>query len=104
MSSRLRGGFFAAAGQERFRQPPRASRCRRRGVKYRSNRASVNQRKGSRASAIDSASSTATRGGIASQGITPGLVRLAVGCEDPDDLLADLAQALACVAEMAGVG
>ena len=38
------------------------------------------------------------------QGITPGLVRLAVGCEDPDDLLADLAQALACVAEMAGVG
>ena len=35
------------------------------------------------------------------QGITPGLVRLAVGCEDPDDLLADLAQALACVAEMA---
>ncbi len=33
------------------------------------------------------------------QGITPGLVRLAVGCEDPDDLLADLAQALACVAE-----
>jgi methionine-gamma-lyase len=38
------------------------------------------------------------------QGITPGLVRLAVGCEDPDDLLADLAQALACVTEMAGVG
>ncbi|MNC97626.1 Methionine gamma-lyase [compost metagenome] len=37
------------------------------------------------------------------QGITPGLVRLAVGCEDPDDLLADLEQALACVAEMAGV-
>ena len=37
------------------------------------------------------------------QGITPGLVRLAVGCEDPDDLIADLAQALACVAEMAGV-
>ena len=35
-------------------------------------------------------------------GITPGLVRLAVGCEDPDDLLADLAQAFACVAEMAG--
>jgi methionine-gamma-lyase len=33
------------------------------------------------------------------QGITPGLVRLAVGCEDPDDLLADLTQALACVAE-----
>jgi len=37
------------------------------------------------------------------QGITPGLVRLAVGCEDPDDLLADLAQALTCVAEMASV-
>jgi methionine-gamma-lyase len=33
------------------------------------------------------------------EGITPGLVRLAVGCEDVDDLLADLAQALACVAE-----
>jgi len=32
------------------------------------------------------------------QGITPGLVRLAVGCEDVDDLLADLAQALDCVA------
>lgn len=29
------------------------------------------------------------------QGITPGLVRLAVGCEDFDDLHADLAQALA---------
>ncbi len=35
------------------------------------------------------------------QGITPGLVRLAVGCEDVDDLLADLAQALASVAGMA---
>jgi methionine-gamma-lyase len=31
------------------------------------------------------------------QGITPGLVRLSVGCEDLDDLLADLAQALANV-------
>lgn len=31
------------------------------------------------------------------EGITPGLVRLAVGCEDLDDLLADLVQALACV-------
>jgi methionine-gamma-lyase len=29
------------------------------------------------------------------QGITPGLVRLAVGCEDVDDLLVDLDQALA---------
>jgi len=29
------------------------------------------------------------------QGITPGLVRLAVGCEDVEDLLADLEQALA---------
>jgi cystathionine beta-lyase/cystathionine gamma-synthase len=27
-------------------------------------------------------------------GITDGLVRLAVGCEDPDELEADLAQAL----------
>jgi methionine-gamma-lyase len=33
------------------------------------------------------------------QGITPGLVRLAVGCEDVDDLLADLTQALAMVTE-----
>ena len=32
------------------------------------------------------------------QGITPGLVRLAAGCEDLDDLLADLSQALALVA------
>jgi len=32
------------------------------------------------------------------QGITAGLVRLSAGCEDLDDLLADLAQALACVA------
>lgn len=32
------------------------------------------------------------------EGITAGLVRLAVGCEDPDDLLADLAQALEIVA------
>ena len=31
------------------------------------------------------------------QGITPGLVRLAVGCEDVDDLRADLEQALALV-------
>ncbi|MDP9190075.1 MAG: aminotransferase class I/II-fold pyridoxal phosphate-dependent enzyme [Acidobacteriota bacterium] len=33
------------------------------------------------------------------QGITPGLVRLAVGCENLDDLFADLAQALAVVGE-----
>jgi len=32
------------------------------------------------------------------QGITPGLVRLAVGCEDVEDLRADLEQALAAVA------
>src|SRR5206468_767097 len=32
------------------------------------------------------------------QGITPGLVRLSVGCEDLVDLKADLAQALANVA------
>ena len=32
------------------------------------------------------------------EGITAGLVRLAVGCEDVDDLLADLAQALEAVA------
>ena len=31
------------------------------------------------------------------QGITPGLVRLAVGCEDVDDLRADLEQALGVV-------
>ncbi len=31
------------------------------------------------------------------QGITPGLVRLAVGCEDVEDLLADLAQAFSRV-------
>lgn len=37
------------------------------------------------------------------QGITPGLVRLSVGCEDLDDLFADLVQALAMVAEMASV-
>jgi methionine-gamma-lyase len=30
-------------------------------------------------------------------GITPGLVRLSVGVEDPDDLKADLARALAAV-------
>lgn len=33
------------------------------------------------------------------QGITPGLIRLSVGCEDLDDLRADLAQALAMVSE-----
>lgn len=31
------------------------------------------------------------------QGITPGLVRLSVGCEDLDDLLADLMQAFAAI-------
>ncbi|HUP48971.1 MAG TPA: PLP-dependent transferase [Thermoanaerobaculia bacterium] len=31
------------------------------------------------------------------EGVTPGLVRLAVGCEDLDDLRADLAQALHAV-------
>lgn len=36
------------------------------------------------------------------QGITAGLVRLAAGCEDLDDLLADLAQALAHVTAAAG--
>ncbi len=36
------------------------------------------------------------------QGITPGLVRLAVGCEDLEDLRADLEQALAHVAAGAG--
>ncbi len=36
------------------------------------------------------------------QGITPGLVRLAVGCEDVEDLRADLEQALAVVAAGAG--
>jgi O-succinylhomoserine sulfhydrylase len=30
----------------------------------------------------------------AALGITPGLVRLSVGLEDPDDLIADLRQAL----------
>jgi methionine-gamma-lyase len=34
----------------------------------------------------------------AKQGITPGLVRLAVGCEDVEDLRADLEQAFAAVA------
>lgn len=38
------------------------------------------------------------------QGITPGLVRLSVGCEDVDDLLADLAQALANVRESVSCG
>ncbi|MCB1009818.1 MAG: PLP-dependent transferase, partial [Acidobacteria bacterium] len=32
------------------------------------------------------------------QGITPGLVRLAVGCEELDDLRADLADAFARLA------
>jgi methionine-gamma-lyase len=32
------------------------------------------------------------------QGITPGLVRLAVGCEDLDDIRIDLENALAAVA------
>ena len=35
------------------------------------------------------------------QGITPGLVRLSVGCEDVEDLRADLAQALAVAKEVA---
>ena len=34
----------------------------------------------------------------ARQGITPGLVRLAVGCEDLEDIQADLSRALDCVA------
>ena len=33
------------------------------------------------------------------EGVTPGLVRLSVGCEDVDDLRADLAQALEAVHE-----
>jgi len=37
------------------------------------------------------------------QGITAGLVRLSAGCEDLDDLVADLAQALACVSAAAVV-
>jgi O-acetylhomoserine (thiol)-lyase len=37
-------------------------------------------------------------------GITPGLVRLAVGIEHPDDLIADLEQALAKVAAAEPVG
>ncbi len=37
------------------------------------------------------------------QGITPGLVRLAVGCEDLEDLRLDLEQALAAVATRAAV-
>ena len=32
-----------------------------------------------------------------SLGITPGLIRLSVGLEDPDDLIADLAQAMAAI-------
>jgi methionine-gamma-lyase len=35
------------------------------------------------------------------QGITPGLVRLSVGCEDLDDLLADLSAALSAVVQAA---
>jgi cystathionine beta-lyase/cystathionine gamma-synthase len=31
------------------------------------------------------------------EGVTPGLVRLSVGCEDLDDIRADLAQALDAV-------
>jgi methionine-gamma-lyase len=38
------------------------------------------------------------------EGITPGLVRLAVGCEDVDDLRDDLEQALAAIAEPALAG
>jgi cystathionine beta-lyase/cystathionine gamma-synthase len=30
-------------------------------------------------------------------GIAPGCVRLSVGIEDPEDLIADLAQALSCI-------
>ena len=37
------------------------------------------------------------------QGITPGLVRLAVGCEDIEDIRIDLENALAAVAVTAGV-
>lgn len=37
------------------------------------------------------------------QGITPGLVRLSAGCEDLDDLLADLAQAMTAVATATAV-
>ena len=32
---------------------------------------------------------------LAGAGITPGLIRLSVGCEDLSDILADLEQALA---------
>lgn len=38
------------------------------------------------------------------QGITPGLVRLAAGCEDLDDMLADLSQALDRVGDVVAVG
>jgi methionine-gamma-lyase len=38
------------------------------------------------------------------EGITPGLIRLSVGCEDLDDLRADLAQALAMVSERRACG
>ena len=37
------------------------------------------------------------------EGVTPGLVRLSVGCEDVDDLRADLAQALDVVKATVGV-
>jgi methionine-gamma-lyase len=37
------------------------------------------------------------------EGVTPGLVRLSVGCEDLDDIRADLAQALAAVEAAVGV-
>ena len=42
------------------------------------------------------ASMTHTKGG---DGITPGLVRLSVGCEDLDDIRADLAQGLEAVGQ-----
>jgi methionine-gamma-lyase len=32
---------------------------------------------------------------LAAAGISPGLLRLSVGCEDVDDIVADLGQALA---------
>jgi O-acetylhomoserine (thiol)-lyase len=35
-------------------------------------------------------------------GIAPGTVRLSIGLEDPDDLLADIAQALEAAGTMAG--
>jgi cystathionine beta-lyase/cystathionine gamma-synthase len=32
---------------------------------------------------------------LAAAGVSPGLLRLSVGCEDADDIVADIAQALA---------